>query len=87
MQGISITYDVAPSLTYDGYGTQKVVNVIKNLNVKVTADNQNGDNYRLAQMLKNSSTPEYLLLTMTRNYRDNNFEANQIVYKSKKEKE
>ena len=87
MQGMSITYDVAPSLTYDGYGTQKVVNVIKNLNVKVTADNQNGDNSRLAQMLEHSSAPEYLLLDMTRNYRDNNFEANQIVYKSKKEKE
>ena len=87
MQGMSITYDVAPSLTYDGYGTQKVVNVIKNLKVEVTADNQNGDNSRLAQMLEHSSTPEYLLLTMTRNYRDNNFEANQIVYKSKKEKE
>ena len=87
MQGMSITYDVAPSLTYDGYGTQKVVNVIKNLNVKVTADNQNGDNSRLAQMLEYSPAPEYLLLEMTRNYRDNNFEANQIVYKSKKEKE
>ena len=87
MQGMSITYDVAPSLTYDGYGTQKVVNVIKNLNVKVTADNKNGDNSRLAQMLEYSPAPEYLLLDMTRNYRDNNFEANQIVYKSKKEKE
>ena len=87
MQGMSITYDVAPSLTYDGYGTQKVVNVIKNLKVEVTADNQNGDNSRLAQMLEHSSAPEYLLLDMTRNYRDNNFEANQIVYKSKKEKE
>ena len=86
MQGMSITYDVAPSLTYDGYGTQKVVNVIKNLKVKVTADNQNGDNYRLAQRLEYSPAPEYLLLDMTRNYRDNNFEANQIVYKSKKEK-
>ena len=87
MQGMSITYDVAPSLTYDEYGTQKVVNVIKNLNVKVTADNKNGDNSRLAQRLEQSSAPEYLLLDMTRNYRDNNFEANQIVYKSKKEKE
>lgn len=87
MQGMSITYDVAPSLTYDGYGTQKVVNVIKNLKVKVTADNQNRDNSRLAQMLEYSPAPEYLLLDMTRNYRDNNFEANQIVYKSKKEKE
>lgn len=87
MQGMSITYDVAPSLTYDGYGTQKVVNVIKNLKVKVTADNKNGDNSRLAQTLEHSSAPEYLLLEITRNYRDNNFEANQIVYKSKKEKE